>query len=1198
MLTPKAATALVLSTLTVLGISSSFGKTIYVDKDGRCGGMSWENACTSLNTALDMAEPGDEILVAQGVYTPAPPGGPREASFQLKSGVRVKGGYAGIGASDPNTRDVHAYETILSGDLNGDDGPAFTNRLDNCYHVVSSLSTDDRVLLDGFTISGGHADGHFAYPAMKGGGGGVYVHTSQPTISRCTFSMNYATRGGALGVTYRGPARVIACTFVNNEAGTHGGAVYTDSAAPTFSKCLFVDNTAAQDGGAIALYAHHSSGWMMDGCRFYANQAKNGGAIHNANIETLTCTNCIFDLNSASETGGAICNTRSDLNIENCTFTRNRAEDSCGAINSVNRGLSLTNSIVWDNHDPNGTQIQFIQGSGYVSGVNEHLIKDLLIAYCNIQKSEQAISAIPPSALKWGKGNISDNPLFDRVASDSTDYTDPRISANSPCVGAGDPTAVIAEQTDVDGEPRIIDDRIDIGADEFSAEPVHVDNIVIIGPNQVHEESEIKLYTMATYSNGQTLDLSGSVVWSVKPQTYAAFASSGLLLAKGMDTHREIEIQSILFTRTTELGERRAIQYAPHWQTYYVWKMGGSDEYNGLTEDTAFATIQKAIDTAENGDMIRVCPGKYHEQIDFLGKGITVRGHHGAPVIDGLGYFAVTFENGEEHSSVLQNMIITNSFMGIFISGSSPTLDHLTVVDNNYAVGAYGPSEPDITNCILWDNTDGDLVGCGARFSCIERDLSGLLNIHANPLFAGPEIGDYRLASEAGRWDSGQNQWVLDTNTSPCVDTGDPYADPGQEIRPHGKRTNMGAYGGTPEASLSPFELEARRVDFEDYWPFALGSRWDDIPYSTTSTQWEVLDHLAVNGFDVWAMEYRSYGCFHGYVLIMYYVYVDGVLYRVERLPDLDSLPQLSAHSQIEYAQSVLLNRPTYIRGNQEVLPVQGTLAEVLALTSCPPDDSWCHYKEYSSLDFLWGNHDDVLAFLSVTERGTWPTAIFGKGVGPMLLGDVIYEGEVGPFVVTITEPEDNQRYTDPNSIQIQAQLDPINALPTAVRFLASGQPIGDDKDGEDGWSHMWTHPNHGETVLTAFALNHNQVVGASKAVTITVDHQYIAPIVSIAEPNEGQRYEPNTPIEISVEITSPVETIRRVDFYVDRELIGLDDDASNGWTFLWEKPVLGNHLLRAEAVTGYDNRTEESLSVWFIVGELDPQRPPDHSRG
>jgi hypothetical protein len=63
--------------------------------------------------------------------------------------------------------------------------------------------------------------------------------------------------------------------------------------------------------------------------------------------------------------------------------------------------------------------------------------------------------------------------------------------------------------------------------------------------------------------------------------------------------------------------------------------------------------------------------------------------------------------------------------------------------------------------------------------------------------------GDYHLKSQAGRWDPKSQTWVLDELTSPCIDAGDPASDWTAELWPHGERINMGAFGGTPQASMS-----------------------------------------------------------------------------------------------------------------------------------------------------------------------------------------------------------------------------------------------------------------------------------------------------------------------------------------------------------------------------------------------------------
>ena len=79
-------------------------------------GTSWATAFVDLQQGLAAAVSGDNILVAKGTYKPTS-GSDRAASFQLKSGVAIHGGYAGAGSADPAVRNVSANPTILSGDI-------------------------------------------------------------------------------------------------------------------------------------------------------------------------------------------------------------------------------------------------------------------------------------------------------------------------------------------------------------------------------------------------------------------------------------------------------------------------------------------------------------------------------------------------------------------------------------------------------------------------------------------------------------------------------------------------------------------------------------------------------------------------------------------------------------------------------------------------------------------------------------------------------------------------------------------------------------------------------------------------------------------------------------------------------------------------------------------------------------------------
>ena len=99
----------------------------------------------------------------------------------------------------------------------------------------------------------------------------------------------------------------------------------------------------------------------------------------------------------------------------------------------------------------------------------------------------------------------------------------------------------------------------------------------------------------------------------------------------------------------------------------------------------------------------------------------------------------------------------------------------------------------------------GDIEGSPTiRYSDVRFNYPGTGNISEDPLFADPATNDYHLKSKYGRWDPDIQQWVTDGTTSPCIDAGDPQVDWSKEPWPNGKRINMGAYGGTSEASISP----------------------------------------------------------------------------------------------------------------------------------------------------------------------------------------------------------------------------------------------------------------------------------------------------------------------------------------------------------------------------------------------------------
>jgi hypothetical protein len=127
-------------------------------------------------------------------------------------------------------------------------------------------------------------------------------------------------------------------------------------------------------------------------------------------------------------------------------------------------------------------------------------------------------------------------------------------------------------------------------------------------------------------------------------------------------------------------------------------------------------------------------------------------------------------------------------------------------------------------NCIFWGNhilhgilVDGQVMpyldqinaepnAATVRYCCVlgwTPQYGGTRNTGADPLFAAPDQNDFHLKSQAGRWDAASLTWATDEVTSPCIDAGDPTDPVADEPQPNGGRVNMGAYGGTWEASIS-----------------------------------------------------------------------------------------------------------------------------------------------------------------------------------------------------------------------------------------------------------------------------------------------------------------------------------------------------------------------------------------------------------
>lgn len=298
-------------TAVAMAASCPSGTIIYVNQQatGTNTGDSWTNAITQLQNALtlvDTCPAVKEIWVTKGIYYPDEGGGQtdnnRNATFQLRKNVAIYGGFAG-NETLLSERNWQSNVTVLSGDLEQNDTGKDANGVlttpaqivgANAYRVVMGNGVTTTAVLDGFTLTGGKADGSSASPCATACGGGINNDQSSPTLRNLAIISNYAA---------------------NN-----GGGIYNLTSHPILQN--------------VALKANHAAIF--------------GGGLYNNNSHP-TLTNLLLSGNFASSRGGGMYNNGSNPVITNATVGGNRAGSRSGGIYNNASSPSFVNVIIWDN---------------------------------------------------------------------------------------------------------------------------------------------------------------------------------------------------------------------------------------------------------------------------------------------------------------------------------------------------------------------------------------------------------------------------------------------------------------------------------------------------------------------------------------------------------------------------------------------------------------------------------------------------------------------------------------------------------------------------------------------------------------------------------------------------------------------------------------------------------------------------------
>ncbi|MBL8880129.1 MAG: right-handed parallel beta-helix repeat-containing protein [Phycisphaerales bacterium] len=256
------------------------------------------------------------------------------------------------------------------------------------------------------------------------------------TIRDSIFFENVANAHEAGGIWAYGLSQLIieGTAFIGHNATGYGGALGLNTVQPAIRNCRFISNRAL-DGAAIS--AAFSGNMLVEACEFRSNQAINRGGAFDLFGGTPIIRNSVFSGNRAltGEAGAIHFNSGAASAIRNCTFYNNTAATNGGGVSSWNTTPVIANSIFWQNADSGGMD---------ESGQIHHYFGAITIHYSSVQGWTGGLG---------GVGNNGSNPLLVDPA-----QTDFRLSANSPCIDAGENAeAGSGVTTDYAGNPRFVD---------------------------------------------------------------------------------------------------------------------------------------------------------------------------------------------------------------------------------------------------------------------------------------------------------------------------------------------------------------------------------------------------------------------------------------------------------------------------------------------------------------------------------------------------------------------------------------------------------------------------------------------------------------------------------------------------------------------------------------------------------------------
>ncbi len=383
----------------------------------------WSTAATNIQEAVDAASTGDLVLVTNGVYS----SGGRVFSGTTTNRVLVNSAITVESVNGPGVTVIQAYPT-----------PGMTNGSMRCVLLEAGA------VLSGFALMNGSVTGIAA--------GGVGCASGNCIVSNCVIVGNWAQGdgGGGEGGSYYN------CIIGTNGSAGDGGGVCLDDYNSAMFNCLVISNNASRNGGGI-----YTGNNVVSNCVITFNSVASSGTAGGGGYDGQYY-NCIISGNSCPMFGGGLCLETGSPGevVDNCLIVDNYSGYFGGGVFSFN--LVMNNCTIARNSSYN-------YGAGiYVEGTPAFLTN--CIVYYNslseIGTPEEDLFGITNvcnccTPTVGGVNDFAGAPGFVNV--DGNDF---HLAAWSRCIDAGT-NAAVTSSVDLDGNPRIVNGTVDIGAYEY-----------------------------------------------------------------------------------------------------------------------------------------------------------------------------------------------------------------------------------------------------------------------------------------------------------------------------------------------------------------------------------------------------------------------------------------------------------------------------------------------------------------------------------------------------------------------------------------------------------------------------------------------------------------------------------------------------------------------------------------------------------